>query len=83
MKPQTVEIEQNGLTEKQWNTFTEFKSLLNRKIPGYNIAWVQPVKENMIEVGIEPDRMTYEKNHQASKLAVELEDKTGVFIILR
>ena len=83
MRPHLLEFRQNGLTQKQFETLNEFKNRLNQRVPGYMISWVQPVKENMIEVGIEPDKMTYKKNLQASELAVEIEDRTGVFIILR
>jgi hypothetical protein len=40
-------------------------------------------KETIIEVGLEPQRKwTYRKTRQAAKVAIEVEDKTGITIVL-
>jgi sensor domain CHASE-containing protein len=84
MKPQLLETQpNNNLSPEQLRTFSKFQRKLKEKVPDYQIAWVHPIKENMIEVGLESkNKMTYRKTRQAVNLALEVEDKTGVFIIL-
>lgn len=73
----------HNLSSVQLKTFKKFQRKLKEKVPDYHIAWVHPVKENMIEVRLESkNKMTYRKTLQAAKLALEIEDRTGVFIIL-
>jgi hypothetical protein len=79
---QTFEISNNHLTSAQLRTFRKFRRRLSEKVPDYHIAWVRPFKENIIEVGLEPDKMTYRKNQRAAKAAIEVEDETGITIIL-
>ena len=82
MRIQTAEAQNNRLSGAQLRTFREFRRKLNEKVPDYPIAWVRPVKENMIEVCLEPQKLSYRKTHQAAKLAIEMEEKTGIFVIL-
>jgi len=79
---QTLEISNNHLTSVQLRTFRKFRRQLNAKVPDYHIAWVRPFKENIIEVGLEPEKMTYRKNQRAAKTAIDVEDETGITIIL-
>jgi hypothetical protein len=74
----------NNLSSAQLKTFEKFRRKLHKKVPDYRLAWVHPVKETIIEVGLEPPKkMIYRKNLQAAKLAIDLHDETGVLIILR
>jgi len=84
MKSQSLETQRNNnLSPEQTRTFSRFQRKLKEKVPDYHIAWVHPVKENMIEVGLESkNKMTYRKTLQAARAAIEVEDKTGVFVIL-
>jgi hypothetical protein len=79
---QTLEIENNHLTSAQLRTFRKFRRRLSEKVPDYHITWVRPFKEHIIEVGLEPEKMTYRKNQRAAKAAIEVEDETGITIIL-
>jgi hypothetical protein len=78
-----VESAPNHLNESQIETIMKFKNNLAKKLSDFRIAWVKPVKENMIELHPESGRHTYRRGLQAVKLAVEVEDETGVIIILR
>ena len=49
----------NHLTEAQAKTFSQFSNSLAKNLPSFRIAWVQPVKENMLELQLESDRLTY------------------------
>ncbi|MCI0693422.1 hypothetical protein L0337_15630 [candidate division KSB1 bacterium] len=72
------------LSSVQLKTFKKFQRRLNDEISDYRIAWVRPYKENIIEIGLESQKkIGYRKGLQAVKLAVEVEDETGVIIILR
>jgi hypothetical protein len=73
----------NGLSKTQTETLMKFKKRLARKLPNFHIAWVKPVKENMIELHLETEKRTYRNSRQAVKLAIDVEDETGVIIILR
>jgi len=78
-----IDFASNGLTEAQTETVVKFKNRLAKKLPDFHIAWVRSVKDNMIELHLESGRHTYRRGLQAVKLAVEVEDETGVIIILR
>jgi hypothetical protein len=82
MKTQISEMQNNHLSSTQLRTFKKFRRKLNEKVPDYPIAWVRPIKENMIEVCLEPEKLSYKKNLQAAKLAIEVEEETGIFVIL-
>ena len=73
----------NHLSKAQAKTFAQFKSKLTKQLPSFRIEWVHPVKEKMIELHLESDKQTYRNIIKAAKLAVEIEEKTGVTIILR
>ena len=84
MKAQVLKPQNNNLSSIQSRTFKEFRRRLNEKVPDYHIAWVLPYKEKIIEVGLEPQKKwTYRKTRQAAKVAIEVEDQTGVTIVLR
>jgi hypothetical protein len=78
-----TELVSNHLNESQIETITKFKNSLAKKLPDFRIVWVKPVKENMIELHLESEKRTYRRGLLAVKLAVEVEDETGVIIILR
>jgi len=83
MNAKILETQNGKLSNAQLKTFDKFRRRLKKKVPDYVITWVRPYKENIIEVGYEsPKRMTYRKTLQAAKLAIEVEDETGVLIIL-
>ena len=83
MNAKIPEIKNGKLSSVQLKTFEKFRRRLKKKVPDYVITWVRPYKENIIEVGYEPQKMmTYRKTLQAAKLAIEVEDETGVLIIL-
>jgi hypothetical protein len=80
----TTQTKNHNLSSVQLKTFKKFQRRLNERIPDYRITWVRPYKENIIEVGLESQKkIGYRKGLQAVKLAVEVEDETGVIIILR
>jgi len=80
----TTQNNNHNLSSAQLKTFKKFQRRLNEKVPDYRITWVRPYKENIIEVGLESQKkIGYRKGLQAVKLAVEVEDETGVIIILR
>jgi len=72
----------HSLSHVQLKTYKKFRRQLSAKVPDYHIAWVRPFKENIIEVGLEPEKMTYRKNQRAAKTAIDVEDETGITIIL-
>jgi hypothetical protein len=78
-----TDLTSNNLTKAQAKTVRKFKNSLAKKLPDFRIVWVKPVKENMIELHLESEKRTYRRGLQAVKLAVEVEDETGVIIILR
>jgi len=78
-----MDLLSNGLNKTQTATVVKFKNRLARKLPNFQIAWVKPVKENMIELHLETEKRTYKNSRQAIKLAIDVEDETGVIIILR
>jgi len=74
----------HNLSSVQLKTFKKFRRRLNEKIPDYRIAWVRPYKEKIIAIGLKSQKkIGYRKGLQAVKLAVEVEDETGVIVILR
>jgi len=83
MRTATMDLASNHLTENQLKTVRKYKNRLTKKLLTFQIAWVKPVKENMIELHLETDNRTYRKGLLASQLATEVEDETDVIIILR
>jgi hypothetical protein len=84
MRAPILKAKNNNLSSEQLKTFEKFRRKLYKKVPDYRLTWVHPVKENIIEVGLEPPKkMTYRKNLQAAELAFEVENETGVLVILR
>jgi len=84
MKAEVLNPQNGNLSSMQSRTFQEFRRRLNEKVPDYRIAWVLPYKKTIIEVGLEPQKKwTYRKTRQAAKVAIEVEDKTGITIVLR
>ena len=56
---------------------------IKKKAPDFQITWVHPYSKSIIEVGLEfPQKMSYRKGLNVSKLATEVEDETGVTIVL-
>ena len=78
-----VDVATNHLNEQQIETIARLKNRLAKTLPSFRIAWARPAKPNMIEVHLESEKRTYRSGLQAVKLAVEVEDETGVIIILR
>jgi len=84
MRTPTLKAKNGNLSKLQLKAFEKFRRQLNKKVPDYRLTWVHPVKDNIIEVGFEPQKkMTYRKTLQAAKLAMEVEDETDVLVILR
>jgi len=84
MRAEIVETQNNNLSKVQLKTFEKFRRKLKETVPDYHLTWVHPYNETIIEAGFEPQKkLTYRKTFQAAKLATELEDETGILIILR
>jgi len=84
MRAPILKTENNNLSALQLKTFEKYRRKLSKQIPDYRLTWVRPVKENIIEIGLEfQKKMTYRKNLLAAELAFEVEDETGVLVILR
>jgi len=84
MKAQTLKPTNGNLSRVQLKAFEKYRRRLIEKVPDYRLTWVHPVKENIIEAGLEPQKkMTYRKNLIAAKLAMAVEGETGVLIFLR
>jgi len=84
MKTQTLKTANGTLSTKQLKAFEKYRRGLTKKVPDFRLTWVLPVKETIIEAGLEPQKkMTYRKTLQAAKLAMEVQDETGILIILR
>ncbi len=64
-------------------TFLSFKKKLAQEMPALRIEWAQPYNDTIIELHLEYGTRTYRKAMKASKLAGEVEDKTGITIIFR
>jgi len=78
------DIPNNNLSGIQSKTFKQFRRKLNEKVPDYRITWVHRYNDTIIEVGLEPQKKwTYRKSIRASKVATEVEDLTGITIVLR
>lgn len=52
-------------------------------MPKLRIAWAQRYNDTIMELHIEYDTRTYRKSLKASRLAYEVEEKTGVTMIFR
>lgn len=83
MTTPTVDPMTGHLTDAQATAFNLFRERLERRLPEFHITGVQPFNENIIQVWIENPNETYQTGLMACKLAVEVEDKTGICIILR
>jgi len=84
MRTPILKAENNNLSALQLKTFEKYRRKLGKQIPDYRLTWVHPVKESILEIGVEfQKKMTYRKNLLAAKPAFEVEDETGVLIILR
>jgi len=82
----TTQNNNHNLSSVQLKTFKKFQRSLSEKVPDYHIAWVRPspYKESIIEIGLESQKkIGYRKGLRAAKVAIEVEDETGVTIILR
>ena len=71
------------LTRSQQQALRKFKKRLAEKLPNFDIAWVHSFKDNIIELHLESDKRTYRNSLQAAEVAIEVEDETGILIILR
>lgn len=84
MRAPILKAQNNNLSNVQLKAFEKYRRRLAKKVPDYQLTWVHPVKENIIEAGLEPQKkMTYRKTTLAAKLAIEVDDETGILIILR
>ncbi len=73
----------NHFTPLQKKSLQRFKRKLAQEMPALRIAWVQPYNDTIIELHLEYDKRTYRRSLQASKLAVEVAEETGIMIIFR
>jgi hypothetical protein len=76
-------VSNNHLNAAQKKTLQLFKKKLAQEMPKLRIAWAQPYNDTIIELHIEYDKHTYKKSLKASRLAFEVEEKTGVTMIFR
>lgn len=84
MRAEIVEMQNNNLSKAQLKALEKYRRGLTKKVPDFRLTWVHPVKETIIEAGLEtPKKMTYRKTLQAARLAMEVQDETGVLVILR
>jgi len=84
MRTEILKTQNNNLSKAQQKAFEKFRRKLKKKVPDYHLTWVHPYNETIIEAGLEPHKgLSYRKTHQAAKVATELEDETGILIILR
>jgi hypothetical protein len=84
MKAQILKTKNGTLSTEQLKAFEKFRRGLAKKIPGSRLTWVHSLKKTVIEAGLESQKkMTYRKTLQAAKLAMKVQDETGVLIILR
>lgn len=76
-------VSNNHLNAAPKKTVQLFKKKLAQEMPNLRIAWVQPYNDTIVELHIEYDKHTYRKSLKASKLAFEVEEKTGITMIFR
>ncbi|MGH7454535.1 MAG: hypothetical protein ACRENG_24490 [bacterium] len=76
-------VSNNHLNAAQKKTLQLFKKKLAQEMPNLRIAWAQPYNDKIIELHIEYDKRTYRKSLKASKLAFDVEEKTGITMIFR
>jgi hypothetical protein len=76
-------VSNNHLNTAQKKTLQLFKKKLAQEMPKLRIAWAQRYNDTIMELHIEYDKRTYRKSLKASKLAVEVEEKTGITMIFR
>lgn len=77
-----VEFATNNLNALQKKTLQKFKTRLARELPKVQIAWAKAYSEDIIELHIEYDKHTYKNGLKASTVATDVEEETGVTIIL-
>ena len=84
MNTSILKTKNNNLSNLQLKTFEKFRRKLKKKAPDFQITWVLPYSKSIIEIGLGfPQKMSYRKGLNVSKLATEVEDETDVTIILR
>ncbi|MGH7452069.1 MAG: hypothetical protein ACRENG_12030 [bacterium] len=72
----------NNLNALQKKTLQKFKTRLEQELPKVRIAWAKAYSEDIIELHIEFDKYTYRNGLKAATVATEVEEETGVTIIL-
>jgi len=83
MRMAAIEPLTEHLTDAQAETFRIFRERLNRRSPKCRIRAVEPLQDNAIRVWLDDVDLTYHRVRTACKLAVEVEEETGIFIVLR
>ncbi len=78
-----TDVAANNFSALQKKTLMSFKKKLAQELPVVRVEWAQPYNDTIIELHLEYDKRTYRKIMKASKLAGEVEDKTGITIIFR
>ena len=82
MKATILSTPNGNLSAKQLRTFRKFRRQLNEKVPEYQIVWVRPYNERIIEVRLEAQKkIGYRKMRQAAKVAIEVGDEADLTII--
>jgi len=71
------------LTKAQATAFHRFRRRLEQYLPDCQIKAVFPYDDNIIQIRVEIPNETYRRGLKACKLAVEVEDETGICIILK
>ena len=84
MNASVLKTKNNNLSDLQLKTFEKFRRKVKKNAPDFQITWVLPYSKSIIEIGFEfPQKMNYRKGLNVSKLATEVEDETGITIVLR
>ncbi len=56
MRAQSLKPQNDHLSKVQLKTFEKFRRKLKKRVPDYQITWVLPYSETIIEVGLEPQK---------------------------
>ncbi|MCI0697644.1 hypothetical protein L0337_37265 [candidate division KSB1 bacterium] len=72
----------NNLNALQKKTLQKFKARLAQELPKVRIAWAKAYSEDIVELHLEYDKHTYRNGLKAATVATEVEEETGVTIIL-
>jgi hypothetical protein len=82
MKTTILSTSNGSLSAKQLRTFRKFRRRLSEKVPEYQIVWVRPYNERIIEVRLEAQKkIGYRKMRQMAQVAIEVGDEADMTIV--